>query len=163
MKSIFLALTMTLSVFTFGKSILKEIMRIKSVEKNSKTIIFSKQSTKSQNNFVIKAKNESSSEYTKCKWEVQLSGNKMRQFNEALSQVSFDEKNSIIFKNFSVKVKKDRVKIIFFNSSCSNEHSTHYFQKSCNRELSFVLFPSQIIAVNQAFDNVFNNAIAENN
>ena len=72
-------------------------MRIQSVEKNSKIITFSKQSIQSQNNFVIKAKNESSNEYTNCKWAVQLSTNKMRQLHEALSQVNFNEKNDISF------------------------------------------------------------------
>jgi hypothetical protein len=161
MKANLFILSMTLSIFTFGQKVTKELMKIQSSEKNSKTITFFKQSTKSQNNFILKAKNESSSEYTNCKWEVQLGDNKMRQLNEALSQVNFDEKNNISFKDFSVKVKKDRVKIVFYNSSCSSEHNTHYFQKSCNRELSFMLLPSQINSMNQIFDEIFNTTIAE--
>jgi len=161
MKATLFILSMTLSIFTFAQKVTKELMRIQSSEKNSKTIVFCKQSVSSQNSFLIKAKNESSSEYTNCTWEVQLSINKMKQLHQTLSQVNFEENNNVTYKKFSIKVKKGRVKIIFFDSSCNKEHSTYYFQESCNKELSFVLFPEQINSFVQVFDEELNNIIPE--
>jgi len=161
MKASLLILSMTLSVSVFGQKITTELMRIQSVEKNLKTIIFSKQIVASQNNFLIKARNESSAEYTNCKWEVKLSENKMKKFHEALSEINFDEKNDYDYGNFSIKIRNYRLKVSFHNSSCSSKHATHLFQKACNRELEFVLFPEQINSFVQAFEGVLNNLIVE--
>ena len=161
MKASLLILSMTLSVSVFGQKITTELMRIQSVEKNPKTIIFSKQIVASQNNFLIKARNESSSEYINCKWVVKLSANKMEQLHQTLSQVNFEKNNNITCKKISIKVKQDRVKVIFFDSSCIKDHKLGYFQKSCNKELGFILFPEQINSFVQAFEGVLNNLIVE--
>ena len=45
---------------------------------------------------------------------------------------------------FTLKAKNNRVRVYFNNTKCTSEHKTHYFQKSCNRELSFIVQQNQI-------------------
>ena len=110
--------------------------------------------------FLITAFNKSSNDFTNCSWEVKLSVDCLKEMYHALSDISFDENSQITYKNFSVKVKKSNVRVSFFNSTCLNEHSTSYFQKSCNRELSFAISPQQINSFIKVFDSKIINTIA---
>ncbi len=110
--------------------------------------------------FLITAFNKSSNDFTKCSWEVKLSIDCLKELHQTLSEINFDDNSQITYKDFSVKVKKGRVRVFFLNSSCLNEHSTAYFQKSCNRELSFVINPQQINSFIKMFDNKITNTIA---
>jgi len=162
MKSTLFILSMTLSISIFGQVIIKEILQIQTSEKNEKTIIFHKQSIDLTESFLISAFNKSSNDFTSCSWEVKLSVDCLKELYQALSDINFDDNSQIIYKNLSVKVKRGRVRIAFFNSSCLNEHSTSYFQKSCNRELSFAIKADQINSFVQVFDNEFLNTIIVN-
>jgi len=110
--------------------------------------------------FLITALNKSSNDFTSCTWEVKLSIGCLKELYQVLSEINFDDNSQILYKNLSVKVKKGRVRITFFNSSCLNEHSISYFQKSCKRELSFPIKPDQINSFVQIFDDKFLNTIA---
>ena len=84
----------------------------------------------------------------------------MKELHLTLSEINFDDNSQVIFKNISVKVKKGKVGISFLNSSCLNEHSISYFQKSCNRKLSFPIKPEEINSFVQVYDDKFLNTIA---
>jgi len=160
MKPILLILSIFSSFSIFGQIVTKEFFQIQTSEKNAKTIIFHKQSIDLNESFLITALNKSSNDFTSCSWEVKLSIGCLKELYQALSEINFDDNSQILYKNLSVKVKKGRVRITFFNSSCLNEHSISYFQKSCKRELSFPIKPEQINSFVQIFDDKFLNTIA---
>ena len=160
MKPILLILSIFSSFSIFGQIVTKEFFQIQTSEKNAKTIIFHKQSIDLNESFLITALNKSSNDFTSCSWEVKLSIGCLKELYQALSEINFDDNSQILYKNLSVKVRKGRVRITFFNSSCLNEHSISYFQKSCKRELSFPIKPDQINSFVQIFDDNFLNTIA---
>ena len=160
MKPILLILSIFSSFSIFGQIVTKEFFQIQTSEKNAKTIIFHKQSIDLNESFLITALNKSSNDFTSCTWEVKLSIGCLKELYQVLSEINFDDNSQILYKNLSVKVKKGRVRITFFNSSCLNEHSISYFQKSCKRELSFPMKPEQINSFVQIFDDKFLNTIA---
>ena len=160
MKPILLILSIFSSFSIFGQIVTKEFFQIQTSEKNAKTIIFHKQSIDLNESFLITALNKSSNDFTSCSWEVKLSIGCLKELYQALSEINFDNNSQILYKNLSVKVKKGRVRVTFFNSSCLNEHSISYFQKSCKRELSFPIKPDQINSFVQIFDDNFLNTIA---
>jgi len=160
MKAILLILSFFSSFSFFGQIVIKEFFQIQTADKNSKTIIFQKQSIDFNESFLITAFNKSSNDFTKCSWEVELSIDCLKELYQALSEINFDDNSQITYKHISVKVRKGRVRISFLNSSCLNEHSISYFQKSCSRELSFPINPEQIISFVQIFGDQFINAIA---
>ena len=160
MKPILLILSIFSSFSIFGQIVTKEFFQIQTSEKNAKTIIFHKQSIDLNESFLITALNKSSNDFTSCSWDVKLSIGCLKELYQALSEINFDDNSQILYKNLSVKVKKGRVRITFFNSSCLNEHSISYFQKSCKRELSFPIKPDQINSFVQIFDDKFLNTIA---
>ncbi len=160
MKATFLILSIFSSLSIFCQIVTKEFFQIQTADKNAKTIIFQKQSIDLNESFLITAFNKSSNDFTKCSWEVKLSIDCLKELHQTLSEINFDDNSQITYKDFSVKVKKGRVRVFFLNSSCLNEHSTAYFQKSCNRELSFVINPQQINSFIKMFDNKITNTIA---
>jgi len=160
MKINFLILSIFSSLSFFGQIVTKEFFQIHTHEKNAKTIIFHKQYTDLSENFLITALNKSSRDFTSCSWKVKLSIDCLNELYQVLSEISFDDNSQITYKNLSVKVKRGRVRVTLFNSSCLNEHSTSYFQKSCNRELSFAISPQQINSFIKVFDSKIINTIA---
>jgi len=160
MKPILLILSIFSSFSIFGQIVTKEFFQFQTADKNAKTITFHKQSIDLNKSFLITAFNKSSSDFTSCSWEVELSIDCLKELYQALSEINFDVNSQIIYKNISVKVKKGKVGISFLNSSCLNEHSTSYFQKSCKRELSFVINSEQINSFVQIFNDEFIDMIA---
>ena len=160
MKSTLLIISIFFSISIFGQIVTKDFFQIQTAEKNAKTIIFQKQSIDLKESFLIIAFNKSSNDFTSCSWKVKLSLDCLIEMYQVLSELSFDSNSQITYKDFSVKVKKSKVRINLFNSSCLNQHSTAYFQKSCNRELSFVINPQQINSFIKMFDNKITNTIA---
>jgi hypothetical protein len=160
MKPILLILSIFSSISIFGQTVTKEFFQFQTSDKNEKTIIFQKQSIDLNESFLITAFNKSSNDFTKCSWEVELSIDCLKELHLALSEINFDDNSQVIYKNISVKVKKGRVRVFFLNSSCINEHSIGYFQKSCKRELSFPIKPEQINSFVQICDDKFISTIA---
>jgi len=160
MKITLLILSIFSYLSVFGQIVKKEFFQLQTADKNAKTIIFQKQYIDLNESFLITAFNKSSNDFTKCTWEVELSIDCLKELYLALSEINFDDNSQVIYKNISVKVKKGRVRISFLNSICLNEHSISYFQKSCNRELSFPIKPEQINSFVQVYNDQFNNKIA---
>ena len=157
MKTTLLILSVFSSFSVFGQVIREQFFQIQTVDKNEKTIVFNKQSIDLNESFLITAFNMSSNDFTNCSWEVELSMDCLNELYQALSEINSDANSEIIYKNLSVKVKKGRVRVSFLNSSCLNEHSISYFQKSCNRELSFQIKPEQINSFVQIYKDKFIN------
>ena len=160
MKPILLILSIFSSFSIFGQTVTKEFFHIETSDRNAKKIIFHKQSIDLNESFLITAFNKSSNDFTSCSWKVKLSVDCLKELHQELSEINFDDNRKITYKNFSIKVKKSKVRVSFFNSTCLNEHSTSYFQKSCNRELSFAISPQQINSFIKVFDSKIINTIA---
>ena len=160
MKNFFLLLTICSSFSIFGQIVTEELFQIQTSEKNAKKIIFHKQSDHLNEMFLITASNMSSNDFKSCTWKVKLSIDCLKELCEELSDLNFDNNSQIIYKNLSVNVNRGKVRLSFFNSRCLNEHSISYFQKSCNRELSFSISQQQINSFVQVFDENFHNTSA---
>jgi len=160
MKATLFILSIFSSITIFGQMVTKEFFQIQTSERNEKTIIFHQQSIDLNKSFLITAFNKSSNDFTSCSWKVKLSVNCLKEMHHAFSEINLDNNSQITYKNFSIKVKKSKARVMFFNSSCSNEHSTSYFQKPCNRELSFGINDEQINSFVQIFNDKFLNTIA---
>ena len=134
-------------VLSAQETLTKDIIAFNTIEKNKKTILLSKQTTSNDINYVLNAKNKTSKDFNKCKWVSSLTREKLKYFTIQLEKIKQGE---TIETNFvTLKAKNNRVYIHFHDTKCTSEHKTHYFQKSCNRELSFVVQQNQIKELTQ--------------
>ena len=129
-------------VMSAQETLSKEIIAFNTIEKNEKTILFSKQTTGNSINYIVSAKNKTSKDFNKCKWISLLTKQQLECFSITLSKIKQGEEIETNF--FALKAKNNRVYIHFNDTKCTSEHKTHYFQKSCNRELVFVVQEYQI-------------------
>ena len=90
----------------------------------------------------MSAKNKTSKNFNKCKWISLLTKKELGSFAITLEKIKQGETIKTNF--FTLKAKNNRVRVHFNNTKCTSEHKTHYFQKSCNRELSFIVQQNQI-------------------
>ena len=136
-----LALFITISVLSQGIKTSK-ITSINTLERNSKTIFFFKQASNSNTSFLLKAMNESSKDFTKCKWITSLTHSELSLFVNKLDLlekgVDFD------CSSFRINYRKNKVVINIHDTKCTSEHKTFYFQESCNRKRTFSLRGDQI-------------------
>ena len=124
------------------ETLTKDIIAFNTIEKNEKIILFSKQTTSNSINYVLSAENKTSKDINKCKWVSLLTKKELESFAITLAKI---KKGETIETNFvTLKAKNNRVHIYFSKTKCTSEHKTHYFQKSCNRELSFIVLQNQI-------------------
>ena len=129
-------------VLSAQETLTKDIIAFNTIEKNEKTILFSKQTTRNSINYVLNAENKTSKDFNKCKWVSSLTREELKYFTIQLEKIKQGE---TIETNFiTLKAKNNRVYIHFNDTKCTSEHKTHYFQKSCNRELAFVVQQNQI-------------------
>jgi hypothetical protein len=86
--------------------------------------------------------NESSKDFTKCKWITSLTHSELSLFVNKLDLlekgVDFD------CSSFRINYRKNKVVINIHDTKCTSEHKTFYFQESCNRKLTFSLRGDQI-------------------
>ena len=129
-------------VLSAQETLTKDIIAFNTIEKNKKTIIFAKQTTTNSINYVVSAKNKTSKDFNKCKWVSRLTKKELEYFAVTLAKIKQGE---TIETNFvTLRAKNNRVYVHFNDTKCTSEHKTHYFQKSCNRELSFIMQQNQI-------------------
>ena len=135
----------------------ENLVSFNTVEKNNKEVIISAISEKENKYFLLSAQNQSNKEYRKCYWELSLTKNRLQRFINELDAVEHtlvDNKdiNSSFFKIDNVK---KGIKVQFLNTRCSYDHKTHYFQKSCNRQLTFIVTEEQkSTLINQIYNNI---------
>ena len=135
-------------ILSAQETLTKDIIAFNTIEKNEKTILFSKQTTSNSINYVLNAKNKTSKDFNKCTWISPLTNKELEYFAVTLAKIKQGE---TIETNFvTLKAKNNRVYIHFNNTKCTSEHKTHYFQKSCKRELSFIVQQSQIVELTKA-------------
>ena len=129
-------------VLSAQETLTKDIIAFNTIEKNEKTILFSKQTTSNSINYVLSAENKTSKDFNKCKWVSRLTNQELESFAVTLAKIKQGE---TIKTNFvTLKFKNEKIHVYFKNTKCTSEHKTHYFQKSCNRELSFIVQQNQI-------------------
>ena len=136
-----LALFITISVFTQGVTT-STITSINSLERNSKIIFFFKQGNNNNTSFLLKAMNESSKDFTKCKWTTSLTHSELSLFVNKLDLL--EEGEDFDCSSFRINSRKKKVVINIHDTKCTSEHKTFYFQESCNRKLTFSLRVDQI-------------------
>ena len=136
-----LALFITISVLSQGITTSK-ITSINTLERNSKKIFFFKQANNNNTSFLLKAMNESSKDFTKCKWITSLTHSELSLFVNKLDLLE----NGVDFdcSSFRINYRKNKVVINLHDTKCTSEHKTFYFQESCNRKLTFSLRADQI-------------------
>jgi len=136
-----LALFITISVLSQGITTSK-ITSINTLERNSKKIFFFKQVNNNNTSFLLKAMNESSKDFTKCKWITSLTHSELSLFVNKLDLLE----NGVDFdcSSFRINYRKNKVVINIHDTKCTSEHKTFYFQESCNRKLTFSLRADQI-------------------
>ena len=120
----------------------KDIIAFNTIEKNEKTILFSKQTTSNIINYVLNAENKTSKDFNKCKWVSRLTKKELEYF--AVTLLKINERETIETNFITLKFKNEKIHVYFKNTKCTSEHKTHYFQQSCNRELSFIVEKTQI-------------------
>ena len=149
MKKIILPILIFSFVLLFGQGkVTQYIISIITHEKNSKKILFEKETSDHDISFVLKAENQSSKDFTKCKWITLFSVEELIDFLDVLENI--DIGSSVESSVFKIIYKKNRIKVEIKNTKCTSEHKVYYFQKSCNRALSFIILPnetSEIISV----------------
>ena len=124
------------------ETLTKNIITFSTIEKNEKTILLSKQTTSNSINYVLSAKNKTSKDFNKCKWVSRLTKKELEYF--AVTLLKIKERETIETNFITLKFKNEKIHVYFKNTKCTSEHKTHYFQKSCNRELSFIVLQNQI-------------------
>ena len=136
-----LALFITISVLSQGITTSK-ITSINTLERNSKKIFFFKQANNNNTSFLLKAMNESSKDFTKCKCITSLTHSELSLFVNKLDLLE----NGVDFdcSSFRINYRKNKVVINIHDTKCTSEHKSFYFQESCNRKLTFSLRAVQI-------------------
>ena len=124
------------------ETLTKDIIAFNTIEKNEKIILCSKQTTSNSINYVLNAKNKTSKDFNKCKWVSLLTKKELEYF--AVTLVKIKQGETIETNFITLKFKNEKIHVYFKNTKCTSEHKTHYFQKSCNRELSFIVQQNQI-------------------
>ena len=142
MRKLFLLITIFSPVLLFAQGpMTKNIVSINTSEKNKKTILFKKQTVDNGVSFVLQAENQSSKDFTKCKWVASLSKEELMCFIDGLE--SLEVGSSVETHLFNFSYKKNKVKVQIKNTKCTSEHKMYYFQQSCNRTLSFVILAKE--------------------
>ena len=107
------------------------------LSKEIKNIVIFKEH-KTEPVYIFSANNGKSKEFRSCKWEVKCTNHFMSNFINELSAINVDYSDEIKNKNYSIFVKRKKIRVQFANSKCIQDHKTHYFQESCNRKFSFL-------------------------
>ena len=136
------------SVLSAQAILTKDIITFNTIEKNEKTILFSKQTTSNNISYIVRAENKTSKDFNKCKWASSLTSKKLKYFAMQIEEIKQGE--TMETNLFTLKAKNNRVRVYFKNTKCTSEHKTHYFQKSCNRALSFIVQQDQIEELTKA-------------
>ena len=137
-----------------------QILYLKTDERNSKTLKFLKKQRSNYDLYFVKADNVSTKEFSKCSWQASFHEKKMMIFRDKLLSALTAMKNIDEYEykdsEFHLRKRKNKLRIDFLNSVCENHHKTHYFQKSCNRKLNFVLYSDQIMEMYKKLDDNLN-------
>ena len=143
------ALTLTtlfllVSQLSFSQDITREeITNFITSEKIRKQITFTFIKNNNNDQLVVKAKNLTNSTAQSCAWEVDLTRDEAVQFaiklNNASENCNTDLDADWLTSNTTVKCKKNKLKIKIKNAICTSGHQISYFQKDCNKKLTFII------------------------
>ncbi len=153
MKKLFLPIAICSSFLLFAQQIItKSIISFNTHERNAKTVLFEQQDLDHNTNFLLKAENKSSKDFTKCKWITSLSQDQLIYFIDVLENL--EAGSSVESRLFNFMYKKNKIKIHIKDSRCTSEHKTYYFQESCKRRLSFVILEGDKSEITSALKQV---------
>lgn len=153
MKKLFLPIAICSSFLLFAQQIItKSIISFNTHERNSKTVLFEKQDLDYNTNFLLKAENKTSKDFTKCKWITSLSQDQLSYFIDVLENLEVG--SSVESRLFNFVYKKNKIKIYINDSRCTSEHKIYYFQESCKRRLSFVILEDEKSEITSALKQV---------
>ena len=119
MKKLFLPIAICSSFLLFAQQIItKSIISFNTHERNSKTVLFEKQDLDHNINFLLKAENKTSKDFTKCKWITSLSQDQLIYFIDVLENL--EAGSSVESRLFNFVYKKNKIKIGFVTSTTKN-------------------------------------------
>lgn len=159
MKSILFTLIACISFSLFSQVEIssEKIIDFKTIERNKKNVSFFQENNHLTPSFIISANNGKSKEFRRCKWETKLDFDLMNSFIQKLELIDINKEKSIQYNNFLINVKRNKVRIQFVNSRCTQQHKTHYFQESCSKQFSFRLSLDQKNELVSKLTNILNN------
>ena len=79
-------------VLSAQETVTRNLITFNTIEKNKKTIIFSKQTTSNNINYILKAQNKTSKDFNKCKWVSFLTQKELEYFAVTLVKIKQGEK-----------------------------------------------------------------------
>ena len=74
-------------ILSAQETLTKDIIAFNTIEKNEKTILFSKQTTSNSINYVLSAENKTSKDFNKCKWVSRLTNQELESFAVTLAKI----------------------------------------------------------------------------
>ena len=160
-KTLIPILLLLSSLLSAQETTTKNVIDFNTIEKNKKTILLYKQTTGNNVNYILSAKNKTSRDFSKCEWVSLLTKKELKHFTEMLEEIKQGE--TIETKLVTLKSKKNKVHIYFNNTTCTSEHKTHYFQKSCKRGLSFLVLQKQIKELAKTLTKEVEQSVLANN
>tara|TARA_B100001540_G_C15593295_1_gene545071 strand:+ start:25 stop:513 length:489 start_codon:yes stop_codon:yes gene_type:complete len=160
MKNNILLLVILYSFALNAQELEKEsLVSFSTVEKNTKEVVISAISQKENKYFLLSAQNKTNKEYRKCYWELSLTQKRLQKFIaelDAADHMLEDTENTF----FKIDNVKKGIKVKFLNTKCSYDHKTHYFQKSCNRQLTFIVTEEQKLSlIDEIYSNMYTDYV----
>lgn len=162
MKTLTLATFLLIAQNCFAQDIIrKEIADFTTNEKIKKQITFTIVKDIDAEKLLIKAKNITESTTRSCAWEVDLSKGEASQFAIKLDNAAENCTAKLdadwLTSNTTIKCIRNKLKIKMENAICTSGHQISYFQKNCNKKLSFIIEKSKAKKIAQYLTSYMNS------
>ena len=148
MKTLTLSTFLLIALNCFTQDIIrKKIVDITTNDKIKKHITFMIVNDIDADKLLIKAKNLTESTTRSCAWEVDLNKDEASQFAIKLDNATENCTDKLdadwLTSNTTIKCNRNKLKIKVENAICTSGHQISYFQKDCNKKLSFIIEKSK--------------------
>lgn len=162
MKALTLPTLFLITQLSFSQDIIrKEIADFTTSEKIKKEISFTIVKNKHAERLVIKANNLTNSTARSCAWKVGLDKDEAFQFaiklNDAAKNCNANLDADWITSNTTIRCIKNKLKIKVKNAICTSGHKISYFQKDCNKKLTFRIEKSKSEKIAEHLTNYLNS------
>ena len=162
MKTLTLATFLLIAQNCFAQDIIrKEIADFTTNDKIKKQITFTIVKDIDAEKLLIKANNITESTTRSCAWEVDLSKGEASQFAIKLDNAAENCTAKLdadwLTSNTTIKCIRNKLKIKMENAICTSGHQISYFQKDCNKKLSFIIEQSKGEKIAQYLTNYLNS------
>ncbi len=162
MKTLTLASLFLIAQNCFAQDIIrKKITDFTTNDKIKKQITFTIVKHTDAEKLLIKANNITESTTRSCAWEVDLSKDEASQFAIKLDNAAKNCTAKLdadwLTSNTTIKCIRNKLKIKMENAICTSGHQISYFQKDCNKKLSFIIEQSKGEKIAQYLTNYLNS------